>query len=77
MPSRPLNFRQRDITAFVKAVKKAGENVARVEVDREGTIVAYVGAGNKAARPIKTTLERLIDAHDDKEASIPPKLRRV
>jgi hypothetical protein len=76
MASRPLNFRQRDATAIVKAVKNAGENVARVEVDGEGKIAVYVGRGNKAA-PAKTTLERLVDDHDNKEASLRPKLRRV
>jgi hypothetical protein len=49
MARGPLNFRQRDVTAAVKAVKKAGENVARVEVDGEGKIIIYVGATNMVA----------------------------
>jgi len=32
-------FRQRDVTAAIKAAKAAGEQVVRVEVDREGKII--------------------------------------
>jgi hypothetical protein len=74
MASRPLNFRQRDITAAVKAVERAGKNVAAVEVDGEGTIHIYVGGGNKAV-PTKSriALEKMID---DEEASLRSKLHR-
>jgi hypothetical protein len=74
MPRGPLNFRQRDLTAAVKAVKNAGENVARVKVDRDGNFVVYVGNGNKAAPTKISSLERLID---DEEVRLHPKLRRV
>jgi hypothetical protein len=33
MGSRPCSFRQRDVTAAIKAVRVAGCSVARVEVD--------------------------------------------
>ena len=44
MSRAPSNFRQRDVTAAVKAVVAAGVEVARVEVDRQGKIVVVTGA---------------------------------
>jgi hypothetical protein len=74
MASRgPLNFRQRDVTAAVKAAKNAGENVARIEVDREGRITIYVGDGNMPAVTTANQLERRID----EEVALRSKLRRV
>jgi hypothetical protein len=35
----PSTFRQRDLTAAVKGVFAAGCEVARVEIDKNGTIV--------------------------------------
>ena len=34
-------FRQRDVTAAVKAAIAAGVNIARVEIDREGKIIHH------------------------------------
>jgi hypothetical protein len=39
----PSTFRQRDVTAAVKAVVAAGVEVARVEVDKTGRIVIVAG----------------------------------
>lgn len=44
-----LNFRQRDVTAAVKAVKNAGESVARIEVAKDGSFTLYVGSHNIVA----------------------------
>lgn len=42
----PLRFRQRDLTAGVKALEAAGKNVARVTVEKDGRIVFDVGITN-------------------------------
>jgi type II secretory pathway component GspD/PulD (secretin) len=43
MARGPSTFRQRDVMAFVKAVRAAGVQVARVEVDADGKIVVVTG----------------------------------
>ena len=43
MSRAPCTFKQRDITAAVKAVTAAGVDVARVEVDKTGRIVIIAG----------------------------------
>jgi hypothetical protein len=44
-------FRQRDVTAAVKAVVAAGVAVARIEIDRGGKIVIIVGKGRESGNP--------------------------
>jgi hypothetical protein len=43
MARGPCTFKQRDVTAAVKAVVAAGVAVARVEIDREGKIILMTG----------------------------------
>jgi predicted aspartyl protease len=43
-------FRQRDVTAAVKAVVAAGVTIARVEVDKEGKIVVIASSANEPAQ---------------------------
>jgi hypothetical protein len=43
MPRRPCSFKQRDVTAAVKAVEAAGKEVARVEIGKDGKIVIIAG----------------------------------
>ena len=39
MTRRPCTFKQQDITRAVRAVVAAGQQVKRVEIDRDGRIV--------------------------------------
>ena len=38
-----LAFKQRDLTRALRAVSAAGQPVQRVEIDREGKIIVFVG----------------------------------
>lgn len=42
MPSAPLTFRERDVKAAIRAVRKTGETVAAVEIVKDGTIRVIV-----------------------------------
>jgi hypothetical protein len=44
-------FRQRDVTAAIKAARAAGVEVARVEVDKDGKIVVITGKPDEAEPP--------------------------
>jgi hypothetical protein len=39
MPRALLTFRQRDVTAAIKAVERAGHAVARVSIGQDGSII--------------------------------------
>ena len=41
MPRGPSTFRQRDVTAAVKAVEAAGHKIARVGIGRDGRIIVF------------------------------------
>jgi hypothetical protein len=43
MANRPASFRQADVTRAIKAARKAGIEIARVEVDNGGKITIIVG----------------------------------
>lgn len=44
MARSPTTFRQRDVTAAIKAAGAAGLLVSRVEIDKSGKIVIVTGA---------------------------------
>jgi hypothetical protein len=52
MSRGPATFRQRDLTAAVKAVLAAGCEVARVEIDKDGKIVVVT---RKPETPVTDT----------------------
>jgi hypothetical protein len=71
MSRGPCTFKQADITKAVKAVAKAGVQVARVEVDKSGRIVIITGKpgeanGGESANPWDTVLS---DDANQKRAS--------
>jgi hypothetical protein len=49
MARGPLTFRQRDLTAAVKAVAAAGYEIARVRVSRAGDIIVEIGKPREPA----------------------------
>lgn len=56
-----LTFRQRDVTAAIKAVERAGHKVARVEIGQDGRIVVAL-VGPDASEP-ETPLEKWLKEH--------------
>ena len=52
MARAPALFRQRDAEALVRAVRKGGCDVARVEMTPDGKIVVIIGKpGEEAVKP--------------------------
>jgi hypothetical protein len=47
MTRAPSTFRQQDVTRAVKAVTRAGVNIARIEIDRTGKIAIIAMAEPK------------------------------
>jgi len=45
MSRGPQNFRQRDVAAAIKAARQAGIEVARVKIEKDGTITIITRAG--------------------------------
>lgn len=51
MPRGPVNFRERDVAAAIRAARKAGETGAvRVEIGKDGKIVIITSREN--AEPV-------------------------
>ncbi len=44
----PCTFKERDVSRAVKAVRKAGIDVARVEIDKDGKIVVVAGSSGNS-----------------------------
>lgn len=47
MSRGPQTFRQRDVTAALKAAKAAGCEVARIEVGKDGRIIVILATGKE------------------------------
>lgn len=42
MSRGPQTFRQRDVTAAIKAIERAGHKVAKVEIGKDGCIIVVL-----------------------------------
>lgn len=51
MSRAACTFRQRDLTAAIKAAVAAGVAIGRIEIDRGGKIVIIVGKGGELGNP--------------------------
>jgi hypothetical protein len=49
MARGPCDFKRRNVKAAVKAVVDAGQEVARVEIDKDGKIVVVTGKPQEPA----------------------------
>jgi hypothetical protein len=50
MPRDRLTFRERDVSAAIKAAKKAGLTISEVKINREGEIVIVADNGKTVSR---------------------------
>ena len=55
MSRRSTSFRQTDLTRAIKGARNAGVNVARAEIERDGTIVIVLGESGKVNTKIDST----------------------
>lgn len=47
MSRGPLTFKQRDVAAAIKAALRAGQQVDRIEIRRDGSIVVILSNGKE------------------------------
>jgi len=57
-----LTFRERDITAAIRAIEKAGHKVARVSIAPDGHIDVFTGQPDDEERP-ETPLDKWLRKH--------------
>jgi hypothetical protein len=57
---RPSSFKARDVTRAMRAVVAAGEQVDRVQIEKDGTIHVITGRREKAADETPDDLKKLI-----------------
>jgi hypothetical protein len=53
MPRAQSTFRQRDVTAAIRAAEAAGHAVERIEIDREGRIVVVLRQAGAVDEAVK------------------------
>jgi hypothetical protein len=82
MARGPLTFRQRDVTAAIKAVERAGQKVARVKIAQDGQIEVEIAPPTSdsppAAEAPNSWDEVIRDAFDEnnKPPSVRPRISR-
>jgi hypothetical protein len=59
MTRAPSTFRQQDVTKAIKAVTRAGVNIARIEIDAMGKIVIILAEGTDAERGEENAWDRV------------------
>jgi hypothetical protein len=61
-----ITFRRRDVTAAIRAVKAAGHEVDRIEIDRHGKIVVIMSRTGEADQPAEgDALDKWMASHAD------------
>ena len=61
MPRERLTFRQRDVSAAIRAAKKAGLAISEVKINREGEIVLSTTQGDKPVPKRNRALDDLYE----------------
>lgn len=69
-------FRQGDVTAAIKAVKRAGESVVRVEVDPDGKVTVFAGQPEEPRQPGRQDDEALERFRNALRSKKPPRPRK-
>lgn len=72
MGKAPCTFRQRDVTAAIKATRAAGCAVSRVTIDREGRIVVETQPAPESAQATNEWDER----YDRHPTQVRPRIPR-
>jgi hypothetical protein len=68
--TKPVSFTTGDVTRLVKALRRAGEQIASVEIDPSGKIVARFGAaGAEEPKPANPWDEVLTDGQEERPAA--------
>jgi hypothetical protein len=57
MARGPLNFRQRDVAAAIRAAVQAGQQVQRVEISRDGYIIIVLANDKESDNPSNLAAE--------------------
>ena len=55
MSRGPITFRQADLTRAIKGVRKAGVDVARAEIAKDGKIIIVVGEASNVSSSAELT----------------------
>ena len=72
MPRAKLTFRQRDVTAAVKAVEAAGHRVERVDIAPDGRISVIVVIAARLAKDANAQTNEWDELLDEDPTALPP-----